>query len=225
MSELRATQLQDLPWELIQHILSLLPDAKSLHSASVSCRLLRDSFRSHEHSICSDIANNVFDHECLHEVFATYSSARTAAKNWSLSKTRRFIDWYVSPKNQSFAPKFLRLKMLHSMDRLHLCIQNLVDDFSQSAISDKNREADRETSPTITATERRRFIRAFYRFEIYCNIFGSRIKKPFRLEELAHVLFNRFAPWETEQLACVHDFLMFKVTASKSTSSIIGFHS
>ena len=208
--------LQNIPRELIQHILSFLTDAQSLHSASLTCRRLHSSLTSHEHSICSNVANNAFPSECLHDIFAAWSSSRTASKNWTSSKARHFFDQYVSSQAESPAATSCDLRMLKSMDRLHSCVQYFIEDFARSAMSRKNQEVGQETSHALTVLERQRFERAFYRFEIYCNILGSRIKRPFEVEELGIEFFDRFALWEMEQLACVHDYLMFKVTTSQS---------
>ena len=213
MSELRATQLQDLPWELIQHILSLLPDAKSLHSASVSCRLFQSLFKNHEHSICSAVADNAIGSDCLHDVFATYSSSTIAPKYWTPSRAWQFFDQYLSPQGRPFAPTCLNLAMLENMDRLHACVVYFIDDFSRSAILQKNQEDNEGTSHVLTISERQRFVHAFYRFEIYCNIFGDHIRAPVPTDMLGDQFFDRFAPWEMEQLACVHDYLMFEITA------------
>ena len=66
---------------------------------------------------------------------------------------------------------------------------------------------------TITEAEKRRFIRAFCRLQIYTNIFGSEKKKPVQPIAQSSEFFGRFAPWEMEQLACVYDYFMYNITA------------
>ena len=52
-----------------------------------------------------------------------------------------------------------------------------------------------------------RIERSFYTFEIYCSLFGKS-RSRLSLNDQLDLFFNRFAPWENEQLACVHDFLL-----------------
>ncbi|KAJ5714845.1 zinc finger domain protein [Penicillium malachiteum] len=49
--------------------------------------------------------------------------------------------------------------------------------------------------------------RSFYTFEVYCSLFGQS-ETPLPLDDELETFFKRFAPWENEQLACVHDFLV-----------------
>ena len=72
----------------------------------------------------------------------------------------------------------------------------------------QNREPLFDSAWPIDAQEMRRLERAFYRFEIYANIFGHPKARPFTGEEQASAFFGRFSPWENEQLACVHYHLM-----------------
>lgn len=50
-----------------------------------------------------------------------------------------------------------------------------------------------------------RIQRAFYRFEVYCNLFQNPERFDFR--EQRDIFFLKFSDWENEQLACMYDYL------------------
>lgn len=61
----------------------------------------------------------------------------------------------------------------------------------------------------VTRQEACRIHRALYRFEIYRNLF---CQSPAKVQssvygEQNELFFSHFAPWENEQLGCIHDFL------------------
>ena len=59
----------------------------------------------------------------------------------------------------------------------------------------------------LSDTETARIIGAFYRFEIYCNLFRKSDKKQYSLDDKTRMFFKGFSPWENEQLACVENYL------------------
>lgn len=54
-----------------------------------------------------------------------------------------------------------------------------------------------------------RIKRSFYRFETFCNLFRE-VDKVLSVvhEDRKTCFFQTLAPWEIEQLGCVHDFLV-----------------
>ncbi|MCJ1402995.1 hypothetical protein MMC11_006217 [Xylographa trunciseda] len=66
----------------------------------------------------------------------------------------------------------------------------------------------------FSSTERRRIERAFYRFELYCNLFRERKygDDRFSPEEQRDIFFASYTPWENEQLACIHDYLFDRLS-------------
>ena len=67
-----------------------------------------------------------------------------------------------------------------------------------------------------------RIERALYRFEIYCNIFRESPKAQYSsvYGEQKRLFFSNFAPWENEQLGCIHDFLARVVSPGQLPSTV-----
>ncbi|KAF5549843.1 hypothetical protein FMEXI_4095 [Fusarium mexicanum] len=70
------------------------------------------------------------------------------------------------------------------------------------------------TSPAqISTTETRRIQRAFYRYQLFCNLFGAVIRKRHdngtNDERLQRFLRN-FEPWEIEEILCINEFVQDK---------------
>ncbi|OTB00957.1 hypothetical protein M426DRAFT_323846 [Hypoxylon sp. CI-4A] len=68
----------------------------------------------------------------------------------------------------------------------------------------------------LTAIEEVRLLRSFYRFQLYCNLFGvstpwkshkeSRVFLDFSSVEILEMFFCVFQPWEVEEICCVYAF-------------------
>ncbi|KJZ70709.1 hypothetical protein HIM_09893 [Hirsutella minnesotensis 3608] len=63
----------------------------------------------------------------------------------------------------------------------------------------------------LSRTERARLTRAFYRFQLCCNLFGGRYHKTiksstFQAVDVLKLFFCIFEPWQIEEIACVYVF-------------------
>ncbi|RHZ58018.1 uncharacterized protein CDV56_107874 [Aspergillus thermomutatus] len=114
------------------------------------------------------------------------------------------------------------IQLLH----LHRMATFLLDDYSRTATRpewmDLERWKDEILPLTLSRTEQRRFLRAFYRMQIYGNIFGpielplgadypeeendwfegTRRTPTFMDEETWRLFFGPMAPWEVEEFSC-----------------------
>ena len=72
-------------------------------------------------------------------------------------------------------------------------------------------------SNPVTDLEKDRIMRAFYRWELFCKLYGGRRgdvglnTEQGLLERFHGPFFQRFAPWEIVQISCIHDFLAREV--------------
>lgn len=92
------------------------------------------------------------------------------------------------------------------LERLHVSVDWFANKFATEALAKD--PLSRSHAPVIPQ-EKARFQRALYRFEIYCNLFRE-VKRVQSLvcPEQKTVFFSNFAPWEIEQIGCVHDYLI-----------------
>ena len=60
-------------------------------------------------------------------------------------------------------------------------------------------------------------MRALYRFQLYCNLFGVGRSKnhtkwlDFYPDGIMRLFLNVFEPWEVEEIACIHNFAKWEV--------------
>jgi hypothetical protein len=94
----------------------------------------------------------------------------------------------------------------------------LLEIYSNSALQmlDKEVGETRMHAPT-TRTEKARFIRAMYRFQLCCNLFGRGSHGSawqqglgFRSNIILEKFISIFEPWEVEEIACVYTFAKMK---------------
>lgn len=101
--------------------------------------------------------------------------------------------------------------------QLHCAVDIFTRRFITKALH--SRSGSYESAAPVTRLERLRIERAFYRFEIYCNMFrpassnyGGR--DTFRSPE-KYAYFRHYEPWEVEQIGCIHDFLVRTIEPGK----------
>lgn len=68
----------------------------------------------------------------------------------------------------------------------------------------------------LSLTERRRVLRGLYRFEIFCNLFGSMHREArlqFLGDDRADLFLDAYEPWEVEEILCMNSFADAKYEA------------
>lgn len=119
------------------------------------------------------------------------------------------------PDQPTDVDEVLKLMKLHRMAVWFL------DDYSRNARCPYWTNEDKWTADILplefTALEKKRYFRAFYRLQTYCNMFGNRphpIDSPDfgpasswdlgnEREQIWKLFFAAFAPWEVEEFACL----------------------
>ena len=212
----------DLPEELLCQILGSSADVSSLHAVSITCKQLHQLFKKNqnENKICRQVAQNMFRPQYLYEALAEYESSRIMSGDWTQPETKRFFAKYTSGESEFFNPLMWNTQLLSHLETIQKCVKHLTQVFAHEAILGKNLESSVHVPAAVEDSEQMRFERAFYRFQIWCNVFGNGKKQPFDFRQQGSEIFARFAPWEVEQLASVFDFLMNKVVAGKCSHSI-----
>lgn len=92
----------------------------------------------------------------------------------------------------------------------------VVEKYVKWALDSLARDTGTEAQPRspITQTERTRILRAFYRFQLCCVMFGPEDEEPRRRHKIQYILedlkirniLNMLVPWEVEQLVSVYYF-------------------
>ncbi|KAF2276994.1 uncharacterized protein EI97DRAFT_305534 [Westerdykella ornata] len=187
--------------ELKQMILSNLPDVLSLRSAALSCRALYDALLSAETIITTRVLLNQVDFDVLPEANITQEAFRL--EPCTEEGIQNFIERRLHKRQPP--PGSWRLRDAVPMAKLHACVGELASQFIATAAT---KSPVWGTRPA-TRAEVSRIERAMYWFETFCNLFrGFEKSNPRLLKQLWSVYFLNFSPWENEQLACVHDYLV-----------------
>lgn len=203
-----------LPPEIQQAIFSQVDNVRTFKAAAASCHSLRDLLL-HSNLVINQVLMRVIPPDLLPEAFAVYKSSRLPSTNRGI--VQDFLHDYFT--SLSHISHFWTLNEAASLEQFHELVQLFTTDFVARALSKNPVTGSPEKSEPALITERElyRIQRAFYRFELYCNLFkrNEKCRNPIRppplvipFEDQSRLFFHRFAPWENEQLACIHDFLL-----------------
>ncbi|KAM0514454.1 hypothetical protein ACHAPE_006747 [Trichoderma viride] len=197
--------LEDLMPELLARILQVLDhprDLLSLIRASPHC------FRVYAETpaiILSPIIKNAILPDALHHALACVHLPSTSSQ----TVPDAFLRDYFQYEPLAFPTDKTTLTALCG-----LCLRtsHFVDDYSTRAMRALNLKPDagQATASALSPTERARFQRAFFRYELYCRVFPvdrhARSGSLVPAQEQFTGFIARMAPWEAEEMTCVHHY-------------------
>jgi hypothetical protein len=198
-SEASRSPLEQLPLEAKQAILSALTDLTTLKATALTCSSLYSAFKNAEELIITQVLLNEVGIDVLPEAIIAHAS-KTGAK------PEAFTSEHLQTRNplRKVRWKFSEALPLSNSAKY---VNYFACDFAKSGLATKLDVSALDPS----REELDRIKRAFYRFEIYSNIFPSMGPPEQRLPPIQNMapatFFENFSPWENEQLACVHDYL------------------
>ncbi|EFW22729.1 conserved hypothetical protein [Coccidioides posadasii str. Silveira] len=208
------SRLECLPTELKQLILAAIPDVMSLRSAALCCWSMYQAFMGAEKLITPQVLTSQLNPELLHYALVAHEAAKYTVP-WTPETAEAFIRRLLSKSNPMLVPKPSRLSEALPIAGFYNLVQHFVDDFVSAMFSTPFGPANQEQgSWALSSSEVNRIEIAFYRFEIYCKLFkGGTDQDPFagHLPDQKEIFHKMFPPWENEQLACVHDYLLERV--------------
>ncbi|PNP40703.1 hypothetical protein TGAMA5MH_07410 [Trichoderma gamsii] len=198
-------QLEDLVPELLARILQVLDhprDLLSLIRASPHC------FRVYAESpaiILSPILKNAILPDALHHALACVHLPSISSQTVPVAFLRDYFQYepLAFPTDKT---------ALTALCGLCLRTSHFVDDYSSRAMRALNLKSDagQATASALSSTERARFQRAFFRYELYCRIFPvdhyARSRSLVPADEQFTEFIARMAPWEVEEVSCVHHY-------------------
>jgi hypothetical protein len=195
--------IEEFPLELKQALLSALSDVSSLRSAALSCLSLYHAFLNAEELITTQVVKNQLDADVLPEAVTASKSSRSQC--WTRKSIMDFVGQYL--RSRMSPPKSWTLSEALPLGNLHSSVERFASDFIAEMLNMSSEFAYIDGPPRqpVSRHEMNRIQRAFYRFEVYCNLF--RDPKVFDPSEIRNLFFFKFSHWENEQLACVHDYL------------------
>jgi hypothetical protein len=203
--------LEMLPVEARQAIMCAITTIESLRSMALACSSSFHAFKDAELLITTQVLLKEVGLDVLPEAIAALESSRT--DSWSRQKAADFISRHL--RNRKIPPLSWTLSDALSMSKLYHHVRFFATDFATKTLASVPFE--REAAPPSQA-EIARIERAFYRYEIYCNVFRDYKHPLYSLEEQKEKVFSNFSPWENEQLACIHDYLFRLISPGKPSS-------
>ncbi|KAF2966735.1 hypothetical protein GQX73_g6846 [Xylaria multiplex] len=197
--------MDHLPVELHQRIFLHL-DLNAVRNAALSCRILFNAVKGAETLIATKLLLRQIDKDVLPEAILALRSRRLGAP--SLSKMSEFAE---ALKTRQPAPKKWCLTDALPLAQFHEKVSYLASQAAREALEKEPRLLMGGKLPDPTREEMHRFERAFYRYQIFCNVIGP---DSLGAADLWAVFFKWFSTWENEQLACIHEHLVRVVSRS-----------
>lgn len=220
---------KNLSNEVILLIFESFTDFRSLESLALTCRTAHELFDTKKHLLTKKILINLIGPNLLPEACwawlcspieypaeyvsnahvvqfedVQYELLRMFAASFSATRVRELEDIQISYEDARELAEFHLDTLEPLFERfIRHCMKMNDGPLSQSL----------DDIP-VTDLEKDRIMRAFYRWELFCKLYGARRgdvglhTEPGLLEQFHGPFFQRFAPWEIVQMSCIHDFLV-----------------
>lgn len=215
--------LTSLTPELKYAIFMCLPDVPSAKALALVSFSFYHTFLDAQSLILSQMLQNEMSTEMLRDSLTALQVSQIQV--WSKSAVFNILDGYFAGSLDHKLHKW-RLSEALAASKIHQCVEFFATEFAASALSENPTVRGANAAPTFS--EMRRIKLTLHRFELYCNIFRrpghdrmvrnkldrNRLIRPdpISAQEQRNVFFDKFSPWEIEQLGCIHDYLVQEIT-------------
>ncbi|RMJ16404.1 hypothetical protein CDV36_003936 [Fusarium kuroshium] len=204
--------LEQLPPELRRSILAAL-DLNQLKALIKSCPTFHQQFRHDRRFILGSVLNKELGSLAV-DAYAVHLTSPAKFDHAHLEDSvPRFLKDYQrlrSSSNFSFLEQELTENDMSDLVLFYLSIirpfTETYKDWALKNVADdcKTIEASARDTP-LSSTEKLRIMRALYRLQLWCNLFGS-TKHNFDEVHILDMFFGLYEPWEVEEIKSVHDF-------------------
>lgn len=203
------------PVELKLEICFALPDIPSLVALTRASSSFYRIFTNSQSLIVSTVLSNEIHPAVLPHAIAVLEAS--SIQPWRKREVEGFLERY--PESYSQQPRSIQtLSQASTIIKLHRHVQFFTEDFCTSILSvHPITKVPENTYIPPSAKELCRIQTAFYKFELFCTLFRSqrltqKEEDRFNSSEQQELFLEKFKLWENEQLACVYDYLMRKVS-------------
>lgn len=230
--------LEKLPPELRRYLLSTV-ELDSLQSLIEASPIYYQQYKLDREQLLCRSLESTLGSAAVDAYYVYQSNTVEFSKHRTPDRIDELLKSYRDRMSQPWC-EVLGIKDVVSMIKFYSkIIQPLLRHYKSQAL---NRLAEETKSPKInedlSRTEEIRLMRAFYRYQLCCNIYGLGRGKPFRFDEgfrfdevyccddtwafhtgyvtsarLLGDFFCIFDPWEAEELACITKFVQEKYEA------------
>ncbi|SPO01735.1 uncharacterized protein DNG_04408 [Cephalotrichum gorgonifer] len=216
--------LHHLAPELLTIILRALDSPGDLYALIVASPLCLRLFTSSRAKVLSSVLQNAIQPGSLHHAAAIchvpppadLQNKRVLHIDMGIpsSALRFFLDQYFSENPLQFPTDIAAITKLC---RLQTLVSRFVDEYALRAARLLGTSQDPlQQFPPLSRSERTRLERAFFRFELFSQIFiretgDYSIDSIFDNRDQLRLFLHRLEPWEVEEMSCIHDYFTFRV--------------
>ncbi|KAF4812849.1 hypothetical protein CGCSCA5_v008834 [Colletotrichum siamense] len=207
--------LQRVSLHVVAEILTHLDSFQQLGLAILSHRVFHNALHDNLHYVARSIITNQISDVTLPFALVLLKSAKLSGDDHD--GIRNLLDYLVidvcEPRRAAAALINLSLDDYAILSKNHAAVESLRDDFSREAIPAFVERFELEHSGHLNPQETFRLDRAFYRYQIMCNLYCGRkgSERDLSTFDRRHPFFTEFSPWVNEQLICVYYYLENKV--------------
>lgn len=203
-----------LPIELKQEVYSHLPDILSVVALSQTCHSFHLALSGIKSMVLAKVVQAGLVPLPLISIALDVAEA-ARLRPWTRSQVRNILGGLLTYKD-STDWTFAKAVFVATLQR---DIDFFSDDFAATALDTLKTCAPTTADLALEWSEKLRIMRTFYIFELYRYLFRDqprlRGQTRFTASE-QHFFFAMFPPWQNEQLACVHDYLLRYISPGQS---------
>lgn len=219
--------LYHLPLHILSIVLTELDSIKSLHSAILSHRTCLAAFNDNRYSITVSIIRKQIPEDLLPFALALHESTKIdfddiylydeswydpdlmhpdlAPRDAVRDLLTRLAQGIPDPANVVSALQ--SMSVAASISESYATIEPLCQHFTRTSIPLLNNRLGLDHPQQASKQEIFRLGRAFYRYQLMCNLFCRAENEPDFQERYSRLFFQDFSLWVNEQLICVYAYL------------------
>lgn len=214
--------LEDLPPEIRLHVLSML-DLDGLNALVHASPVYHEQYLLYRRFLLEQCLQTT-----LGGVYVDACAAyRTASPDFFKTRTRDAVEHFLESyhEQRSSAECSIYDEKLAGNEPLEMAVfhativRPLTRCYTSRALANvasENRKPQDETP--VSKTEERRLMRAMYRFQLCCNLFGvgsheytsQQPSLDLGCVDILSLFFSQLAPWEVEEIGCIYTFAQEK---------------
>ncbi|KAL2671435.1 hypothetical protein Neosp_014022 [[Neocosmospora] mangrovei] len=208
-------QIQSLPVEIHQHILSLSPDPPSLRSLALSCTAIFKAFTVTEKATTTAVLSRHIHPKVQREAIVTLAASRLAVRDplaLSTFVTEKLAvrDTTSSPLEWSLADALPAYNLYTHISYISRALSHQLlgrppfqvpDNKHDDSVAENSTE---RSLPTPSTTELHRFERSLYLFELCCSLYRL---SPLEDDKIWESWFSKLPKFQLAQLGCLNHLL------------------
>ncbi|KAI0548091.1 hypothetical protein F4679DRAFT_585849 [Xylaria curta] len=209
--------LEQLPAEIRRQLLSTLEFEELNTLVHASPVFYQQYLLDRRYLLCKCLENTLCD--ATIDAYAAYqSSFEDFAKTRTREGVSRFLKVYQDQRSSIFTESLTEDTAVSMVTFFSSTIKPLVGHYTRWALANlANETGNSHNHEPLSKTEEIRLMRALYRFQLCCNLFGRGyngtpwlLDAPFRSLDILNIFFCIFEPWEIEEIAFIHTFVKEK---------------